>query len=259
MSLSHLKISRRDSLAVVEFNRPHILNAIGSPMLRDLLAALRELKEDAGVHGVLLCGAGGHFAAGADLSEIKELTPLEATRFAELGQSVCLEMERLGKPLIAAAAGYTLGAGLELALACDFIVAGSDALFGFKEVEYGLIPGFGGTQRLPRAVGKSRAKELIFTGMTVTAEEAFRIRLVNRVFPAATLRQQALDLLTAICSRGLLSLKLAKEVIDAGSGIPLAAGCLMERDAFAVCFSTEDQKEGMGAFVDKRRPRFRGK
>ncbi len=254
-----VRVERRGPLALVELHRPDVLNAISTPILRQMRELLRTLRDDGEVRGVLLTGAGGNFAAGADLGEIGGLSPLEATRFAEVGQNLCLAMERFGKPLLAAVSGYALGAGLELALACDFILAGEDARFGFKEIEFGLIPGFGGTQRLPRVVGKSRAKELIFSGRVVEAGEAREIRLVNRVFPAATLREEALALLGGICERGLLSLKMAKEVIDAGADMPLAAACLLERDAFAVCFATEDQKEGMGAFVEKRPPRFKGR
>lgn len=259
MPYQHILVTRQERLAVVEINRPQVFNSLAGQTLRELSRVFQELRHDEQVHGVLLTAAGQHFAAGADLAEIRELSPLEATRFAELGQSVCLAMERLGKPLLAAVSGYVLGAGLELALACDFILCGANAKLGFKEIEYGIIPGFGGTQRLPRRVGKSKAKELIFTGALIDAEEALRIRLVNRVYPVEQLRGEALDLLATICSHGLLSLKLAKEVIDAGSDIDLAAACLMERDAFAVCFSTEDQKEGMGAFVEKRKARFKGR
>ncbi len=259
MPYTQIRIVRQEHLAVIEIDRPRVFNSVDSATLKELQRAFQELRHDTQAHGVLLTGAGESFAAGADLTEIRELTPLEATRFAELGQSVCLAMERLGKPLLAAVSGYVLGAGLELALACDFILCGDDAHLGFKEIEYGIIPGFGGTQRLPRRVGKSKAKELIFTGTVVDAAEALRIRLVNRVYPVAQLRTAALELLATICSRGLLSLRLAKEVIDAGCDINLAAACQMERDAFAVCFSTEDQKEGMGAFVEKRKARFKGR
>jgi enoyl-CoA hydratase len=258
MPASHITLQRLDHLALVTINRPRVRNALATRTLLELRQTFETLRDDDSIYGVLLCG-GEHFAAGADLVEIRDLTPLEATRFAELGQSLCLSMERLGKPLLCAAAGYTLGAGLELALACDFILAADTAVFGFKEVEYGIVPGFGGTQRLPRRVGKAKAKEMIFSAETIDANEALRCRLVNRVLPAEQLQPQALELLGTICSRGRYSLRLAKEVIDAGSDINLAAACLMERDAFAVCFATEDQKEGMGAFVEKRRPRFQGR
>ncbi|HKL48349.1 MAG TPA: enoyl-CoA hydratase-related protein [Desulfuromonadales bacterium] len=259
MTENHVLIHRRDHLVLVEINRPQIFNALDTAALEGLQQIFTDLRHDDSVHGVLLCSAGEHFSAGGDLGELRELTPLQATRFAELGQSVCLAMERLGKPLIAAVSGYALGAGLELALSCDFIIAADDARFGFREIEYGVIPGFGGTQRLPRLVGKSRAKEMIFTGDLIGADEAAGIRLVNQLVPAGRLREAAVERLSTICSRGLVSLKLAKEVIDAGYDINLSTACLMERDAFAVCFSTEDQKEGMGAFVEKRPARFKGR
>jgi enoyl-CoA hydratase len=258
MPAAHLTLQRLEHLAVVTLTRPEVRNALATRTLLELRQSLAALRADDAVHGVLLCG-GEDFAAGADLAEIRNLTPLEATRFAELGQALCLDMERLGKPLLCAASGYTLGAGLELALACDFILAADNAVFGFKEVEYGIVPGFGGTQRLPRRVGKAKAKEMIFSAETIDAAEALRCRLVNRVLPADRLQAAALELLATICSRGRYSLRLAKEVIDAGSDINLAAACLMERDAFAVCFATEDQKEGMGAFVEKRQPQFKGR
>ncbi len=254
-----IRITRQERLAIVELHRPERLNAVDSRTLEELHQAFSALAADSAVAGVLLCGAGPSFATGADLQEIRDFSPLQATRFAEQGQAVCLAMERLGKPLLAAVHGHTLGAGLELALAADFIVAADDAVLGFLEMEYGIIPGFGGTQRLPRLVGRSRAKEMLFTARTVSAVEAVAIRLVSRIYPAAGLRQGALELLSKICSRGPLSLRLAKEVIDAGNDINLAAACLMERDAFALCFATEDQKEGMGAFIEKRQALFKGK
>lgn len=259
MSEKTLRLTRHENLALIEINRPEVLNALDMRTLRELLSTFSMLREDESVHGVLLTGSGESFAAGSDLNKIRNLSPIDATRLAELGQSVGAAMERLGKPLLAAVDGYALGAGLELALACDFILASDRAVLGFKEIEYGIVPGFGGTQRLARLVGKSKAKEMIFSGLTVDAAEARRIRLVNQVYPAQQLRQQALELLRTICSRGRLSLKLAKEVIDAGSDVNLAAACLMERDAFAVCFATEDQKEGMGAFVEKRPAKFKGR
>lgn len=258
MSASHLRLQRHGNLAVLTLTRPEVRNALATQTLLELRDSFNALRDDESVHGVLLRGE-QDFAAGADLAEIRDLTPLQATRFAELGQSLCLSMERLGKPLLCAASGYTLGAGLELALACDFILAADTAVFGFKEVEYGIVPGFGGTQRLPRRVGKAKAKEMIFSAETIDANEALRCRLVNRVLPVAELHAAALELLGTICSRGRYSLRLAKEVIDAGSDINLAAACLLERDAFAVCFATEDQKEGMGAFVEKRQPQFKGR
>ncbi len=188
-----------------------------------------------------------------------EMTPMEAVAFAELGQKLMFAIERVGKPVIAAVNGHAAGGGLELALACDFIVASRTAVFSAPEVCLGIIPGFGGTQRLTRLVGKAKAKEIIFTGDPVKAEEAFAIGLANRLYDSDSLLSEAQTLAKRICSRGPFSLRLGKEIIDAGYDIDLANACMMERDAFALCFSTEDQKEGMGAFVEKREARFRGK
>lgn len=259
MHRTAIRLQIEENLALVELDRPAVRNALDIASLRRLLDLLTELRQRDEIHGVLLCAGGPDFCAGADLHEIRSFSPLDATRFAELGQAVTIAMERLGKPLIAAVQGHVLGAGLELALAADFIVAAEDARLGFREIEYGIIPGFGGTQRLTRRVGKARAKELIFGATIVDGSEARRIGLVNRIHPADELRAAACELLATICSRGLFSLRLAKEVIDAGSGVNLSAALLMERDAFAVCFATEDQKEGMGAFVEKRPARFKGR
>jgi len=254
-----IQIKHDERIAVLTLDRPEAKNALNSEMLQAFLTLLARLKDDAAVHGVLLTGAGTCFCAGADISALRNMSPLEAGRFAELGQKVMFAIESIGKPVIAAVNGAALGGGLELALACDFIVASKTALFAAPEVLLGVIPGFGGTQRLTRLVGKSRAKELIFTGDRISADAALAIGLVNRVYADGTLLDEATALLKKICSRGLLSLKMAKEIIDAGSDVDLKNACLMERDAFALCFTTEDQKEGMSAFVEKREAQFKGK
>ena len=209
--------------------------------------------------GILVTGEGKSFCAGADISEMARMTSAEAASFADLGQKLMFAVEKVGKPVVAAVNGHALGGGLELALACDFIVAADSAVFAAPEVLIGIMPGFGGTQRLPRLIGKSRAKEMIFTGERVSAEQAYAIGLVNRIVSDDLLLTETAALLKAICSRGVLSLRVAKEVIDAGSGVDLATACLMERDAFALCFATHDQKEGMRAFMEKREPRFTGR
>jgi len=228
-------------------------------MLTELRQQFEELQSDETIKGILLTGTEGHFAAGVDLQEIRHFTPLEAINFAEKGQQLCSLIEGFPRPVLAAISGYALGAGLELALACDYILADTTAQFGFRELCYGVLPAFGGTQRLPRLVGKARAKEILFTGKMVSAEEALRIGLINQLFPQTSLLDDVLQQLQKICSYGMLSLQMGKEVIDAGYEINLKAACKMERDAFAVCFSTQDQKEGMGAFIEKRKPRFTGK
>ena len=255
----NIHVRHDEQIAILTLNRPEAKNALNVAMIQGLSAVLARLKEDGAVHGILVTGAGGSFCAGADIAEMLAMTPLEAARFAEQGQKVMFALESAGKPVIAAVGGYALGGGLELALACDFIVASRSAVFAAPEIQLGIIPGFGGTQRLARLVGKSKAKELIFSGSRIDAAEALAIGLVNAVHEEEGFLPEATALLKKICTRGLLSLRLAKEVIDAGCDVDLKNACLMERDAFALCFSTEDQKEGMGAFLEKRKPQFKGR
>lgn len=259
MADSTLLLRHEGNVAVLALNRPAALNAIDTSALLALKEMLERLRDDAAVQGIVLTGEGKSFCAGADIGEMAHMTPMEAVRFAEQGQALMFAIERVGKPVIAAVKGHALGGGLELALACDFIVAAESARFAAPEVRLGIIPGFGGTQRLARLVGKAKAKELIFSGETIDAREAFAIGLVNRILPDDALLTEAVALADRICSRGALSLRMAKEIIDAGYDMDLRNACLMERDAFALCFTTEDQKEGMGAFVEKRPARFKGK
>ena len=224
-----------------------------------MLSTFASLKESTSVDGVLITGAGTSFCAGADIAAMCNMSPFEACRFSQLGQDVMFAIESLGKPVIAAVNGHALGGGLELALASDFIIASRSAVFAAPEIRLGVIPGFGGTQRLTRLVGKAMAKELIFTGDRIDVETAFNIGLVNRVYDDEILVVEAVALLKTICSRGILSLKMAKEIINAGADVDIKNACLMERDAFAICFTTEDQKEGMTAFMEKRQAQFKGR
>jgi len=257
--MNTITIEIKDSLAIISLSRPDCLNSVNMEMLKELQSQFEQLRSDETIKGVLLTGADGHFASGGDLNEVRHFTPLEAIAFAETGQKLCSLIEVFPRPVLAAVRGYVLGAGLEIALACDYILADETAQFGFKELCYGVLPAFGGTQRLPRLIGKSRAKEMLFTGRLVDAEEALRIGLVTQLFPAGRLFDDVFGQLQKICGYGLLSLQMGKEVIDTGAEINLQAACKMERDAFAVCFSTDDQKEGMGAFIEKRKPRFSGR
>lgn len=254
-----LRITHDERLVILALNRPGAANALNDELLRVLLQTFDRLKDDSAVDGILLTGEGDCFSAGTDITALQLQTPTAATAFAELGQKVMFAVETVGKPVIAAAHGCTLGGGLELALACDFIVAGQSAQFALPAAQMGIIPGFGGTQRLSRLVGKALAKELIFTGDSISAVKAYEIGLVNRLFADETLLADATALLRKICGRGLVSLRMAKEIIDAGYDLDLRNACLLERDAFAICFTTEDQKEGMGAFVEKRPPLFKGR
>lgn len=223
-----------------------------SGFLKLLLSAFHGLKTDPEVAGLLLTDFSG-------ASESNAATPMEAVAFSDLGQRVMFALDALGKPVIAAASGAVAGPGVELALACDFIVAGRSASFAFPGILAGDIPCFGGTQRLTRAVGKARAKELVFTGTAVTSHEAQAIGLVNRVYEDAELLASATELLQGICRQGTLAIRMAKEIVDAGQGIDLKTACLMERDAFALCFATLDQREGMGSFLERRPAKFKGR
>lgn len=227
-------------------------SAFSADLLKLLLAAFTGMKSDPEVAGLLLTGFSGDTQGGG-------ATPMEAAAFSALGQRVMFALDALGKPVIAAAFGATLGAGVELALACDFIVASRSASFAFPGILEGGIPCFGGTQRLARAVGKARAKEMIFTGTAVGAEKAMDIGLVNRLYEDAELLGSARELLKGICRQGTLAIRMAKEIVDAGQGLDLKTACLMERDAFALCFATLDQREGMGSFLERRPANFKGK
>lgn len=207
------------------------------------------------VRGVLVCGQGAQFCATAPDGL---LTPPEAARLAGYGQDVLFALEGIGKPVVAALSGEITGLGLELALACSFMVADHTARFGFPEIAQGRLPAFGGTQRLARLVGRSVAKQLLFSGELIAADEALRVRLVNRLYGPDELDQEALAVLHRICSRSPLALRVGGEVVDAGYDIDLKTACLLERDAFALCFASHDQKEGMGSFLDKREPQFTG-
>jgi enoyl-CoA hydratase len=254
-----LRLQHDETVAIVTLNRPQAKNALCSDLLRDLSAVFARLRDDETAHGIVLTGAGNCFCAGADIGEMRGLTTLEAAMFSETGQRLAFAIETVGKPVIAAVNGPALGGGMELALACDFILAGESAAFAQPEILLGIIPGFGGTQRLSRLVGKSKAKEMIFTGERLTAGEAHAIGLVNRVLADDALLPDAIALMKSIASRGGLSLRMAKEIIDGGYDVDLRNACLMERDAFALCFSTEEQKEGMTAFLEKRPARFQGR
>jgi enoyl-CoA hydratase len=227
-------------------------NRFCADLLRLLISTFSGLKTDPEVTGLLLTGFSGESVGGGT-------TPMENAAYSTLGQRVMFALDALGKPVIAAASGVTLGAGVELALACDFIVASRSASFGFPGIFSGEIPCFGGTQRLTRAVGKARAKEMIFTGAPVCAERALEIGLVNRLYDDAELLGSARELLKGICRQGTLAIRMAKEIVDAGQGLDLKTACLMERDAFALCFATLDQREGMGSFLERRPANFKGK
>ena len=226
---------------------------------RQLLEALQRqitaLAGNSDVRGIILTGPTEGFC---NCSADRNSGPGEAAALAGLGQQVMFSLEKIGKPCLAAIAGECSGLGLELALACDFIVASSGATFGFPAIADGLIPCCGGTQRLARLVGKSKAKEMVYSGEMVDAAEALRIRLINRLYSDEELLPKTCELLAHICSRSPHAIRIGGEVVNAGYDIDLQTACLLERDAFALCFSSFDQREGMHSFLDKRQPQFKG-
>lgn len=253
-----VRVEVEGGIARVTLDRPKALNALNTELLTALAAALDDLARDADLRCVVVTGAGEKsFVAGADIAEMARFGPLEARRFADLGHSTFAALEAMPVPVIAAVNGFALGGGCELTLACDLVYAAENARFGQPEVDLGLIPGFGGTQRLARRVGAMRAAELILSGRHVRADEARAIGLCLDVFPAAELMPRVLEIAGAIAAKGPVAVRLAKRVLRAGLDAPMAAGNALEREAFAVLFDSADAREGMAAFVEKRPAVFR--
>jgi enoyl-CoA hydratase len=245
-------------VARVTINRPKALNALNTATLRALRGVVDDLAGNGDVRCVVITGAGDKsFVAGADIAEMAAMRPQAARGFSALGHETFDALEALPVPVIAAVNGYCLGGGCELALACDLVFAHEKARFGQPEVDLGLIPGFGGTQRLARRVGAMRAAELVLSGRHVLAAEAKAIGLCLDVFPIDALMPRTLEVATTIASKGPVAVRLAKRVMRAGLDAPLAAGNALEREAFATLFDSEDAREGMAAFVEKRKPAFR--
>jgi enoyl-CoA hydratase len=259
MSYENLIVEQQGGIAVLTFNRPKALNALNRKTLEELIDATGALDADDAVKAVIVTGSGKAFVAGADVREMKDMNEAQALGLAELGHRAMDSLQRMKKPVLAAVNGFALGGGAEVALSCDFIYAADVAKLGFPEVTLGIFPGFGGTQRASRLMGKARAKELIFTGAIITASEALAMGLVNKVFPADALLAETRKTAETIISRGWLAVQGAKDVIDRGCDTDLAGGCDLERRRFAKCFLTEDQKEGMTAFVEKRPPQFKNR
>jgi len=254
-----VRVEREGRLAIVTVNRPEVLNAINTKVLTELRAAFDHLSMDMNVGCIIVTGAGEKaFVAGADIKEMVDLTPLEMRRFSQLGRELGTAMAKCGKPIIAAVNGYALGGGCELAMACDLRISSDKAKFGQPEINLGIIPGFGGTQRLVRLVGLGWASELVFTGDLIDAATAERIGLVNRVVPHANLMQEVKTLALKISSKSPATLKIAKDCLHAALGTSLDAGLGYEMEAFALAAATEDKKEGMRAFIEKRKPKFKG-
>ncbi len=260
MSYEHLLVERDAAVAIVTVNRPQVMNALNAATLGELEHVMRDLRADEGVRAIVLTGAGEKaFVAGADIHELATLTPDAAKAHAAMGQRVFSLIEHLGKPVIAAVNGYALGGGCELAMACTLRLAADTAKFGQPEIKLGLTPGFAGTQRLPRLVGKGRAMELILGGGMIDAAEAFRIGLVNRIGPAAGLMDDARALARALAESAPVALRYAMEAIHHGLETTFAEGCFVEASLFGLAAATGDMREGTRAFVEKRKPEFTGR
>lgn len=259
MEYKNLLVERRDQVAVLSVNRPKALNSLNSEVIEELLAALTEIEGNAGLKVVVITGSGEKaFVAGADIAEMSVLNVQQALGFSRKGQQVVNFIGRMTKPVIAAVNGFALGGGLELALACDFVYASEGAKLGFPEVTLGVMPGFGGTQKLGRIVGRGRANELIFTGRMITAAEALDWGMVNAVLPGVELLGKAVEMAAKIAGNGLLGVAGAKDAIRSGLDMGEADGLSYESVVFASLFASADQKEGMQAFLEKRKAAFTG-
>lgn len=260
LALANVRYEKKGSIAYVTINRPKVLNALNTPTWTDLRAAFEDAKADASVQGVILTGAGDKaFIAGADISELAHVDAYEAEESSRFGQSVLDLIENLGKPVIAAINGFALGGGCETAMACTIRIAAEHAKFGQPEVKLGLLPGGGGTQRLPRLVGKGRALQLILTGDTISAQEAYRIGLVNEIVPAAGLIERAETILKQIAANAPIAVKFSLQAANKGLETSQDEGLALEASYFGICAATEDKKEGTSAFLEKRAPKFRGR
>ncbi len=258
--MSTVQVARDGAVVTLTLNRPDKLNALNAELLAELALQLAELEADASVRCVVLTGAGEKaFAAGADIAAMSEMTPAQAKAFADAGHRIGSAIEGAHFPVIAAVNGFALGGGCELALACDFVYASDKAKLGQPEVNLGVIPGFGGTQRLARRVGEARARELCMTGDMIGAEEALRIGLVNAVVPHAELPARVREVAGKIASKGPLAIAAVKRVVLRGADVPLPTANELEATAFAGLFGSADQREGMRAFLEKRPAKFEGR
>jgi enoyl-CoA hydratase len=258
MTYKNLLFEIKNHTALVTINRPDKLNALNGQTIDELEDVFKSIKNNDEIFVVVITGSGEKaFVAGADIAELNKLDVISAKEFSEKGNRIFREIETLGKPVIAAVNGFTLGGGCELALSCHIRIASENAKFGQPEVNLGIIPGYGGTQRLARAVNSSRALEIILTGDMISADEAFRIGLVNRIFPQTELLNKTLELAEKISSKGQQAIRLALKAVKATDNISLTEGLNYEASLFALVCGTEDFKEGTKAFLEKRKPDFK--
>ena len=259
MTYSNIDFEIQDRLALLTFNRPKALNALNRALLDEFAQALDHVEASEEVRVLVLTGSGDKaFVAGADITEINQLGPLGAKQFARRGLDAINRLTQLPIPVIAAVNGYALGGGTEMALACDFVYAAETAQFGLPEINLGIIPGFGGTQRLSRLIGPNMAREMIYTGKMIDAAEALRLGIANKVCPPDQLMADVRKTAAAIAQKGCVALRAAKQAINNGMNVDLASGLALENDAFALCLASPDAQEGTSAFLEKRKADFTG-
>lgn len=256
MTYENVLLKKENNIGILSINRPDELNSLNSAVLSELNMVIDEISIDDDIHVLIITGEGRAFVAGADIGEMKNKNSMEAREFADKGLSVFRKIELMEKPVIAAINGFALGGGCELAMCCDIRIASDKAKFGQPEVGLGITPGFGGTQRLARLVGLGNAKELIFTGDIIKADEALRIGLVNKVVDSSELMDKVKEVAEKIASKGQLAIRFAKTAINRGVETDLATGMVIERELFSLCFATKDQKEAMAAFLEKREANY---
>ncbi|MEO8199809.1 MAG: enoyl-CoA hydratase-related protein [Gemmatimonadota bacterium] len=260
MVYSNLLFDVKDGIARITVNRPDKLNALNDAVISDLGLAIGQIETDPAIKGAIITGSGTKaFVAGADIAELSQQGPFDGKARAMVGQAVFRRIERSGKPVIAAVNGFALGGGCELAMACHIRIASESAKFGQPEAKLGIAPGYGGSVRLPRLVGKGRALELLLTGQMIDAQEAWRIGLVNRVVPADTLLDESEKLLRTMLENGPLALRVCIEAVDSALETTLDEGLLLEANYFGLLASTQDMREGMAAFLEKRKANFTGR
>ncbi|NSB12707.1 MULTISPECIES: short-chain-enoyl-CoA hydratase [Clostridium] len=257
--MENIKVKEENGISVICIDRPKSLNALNTQTLKELGQVINDISERKDIYTVIITGSGEKaFVAGADITEMKSKSAIEGREMAKLAQKVFSNIENMPQVVIAAVNGYALGGGCELSMACDIRLASTNAKFGQPEVGLGIIPGFAGTQRLPRLVGKGIAKELIFTTDMIDAKEAYRIGLVNKVYEPEELMEKTIELAQKIMKKGLFAVSLAKSAINNGLNMDTESAYAFEADLFGLCFSTDDQTEGMSAFIEKRKALFKG-
>ena len=259
MGYNNIIVEKKDGIGYIKINRPKVLNALNQETIKEITNAIVELENDKKIKVVILTGEGKAFIAGADISAMADMTPLDAKEFAELGHKMLDTIEKSRLPFIAAINGYALGGGCETLMACDIVIAGRSAKIGQPEINLGIHPGFGGTQRLPRLVGRMKAKELLLTGRNLSAEEAQSIGLINMVVDDEKLIEETEKIAGQIASKSSVQTNFIKALVNKGLNVDLNTANSLEISYFSSSFATYDQKEGMKAFLEKRKPEFKGK